>query len=76
MIKPEKKNFMNELTYNNALMKYEKHLNYISTTKNVVKTISGSSHIWDAMIDYCKETETKFSNFVFQAIKEKLERER
>lgn len=76
MIKPERNNFMSETAYNLAVEKYENYLNYILQERNIVKTISGSSHIWDAMVEFCEETEQKKSHFIFQAIKEKLERER
>jgi hypothetical protein len=74
MNKPERKNFMSQSAYEQALKSYEKHQAYINNFGHVIKTISGPADIWVTMELFCRDNGMTKSGFIFQAIKEKLDR--
>ena len=74
MNKPERKHFMSDAAYLEALKSYEKHQEHIMKHSNVIKTISGPADIWVYMEKHCEKIGSTKSKFIFEAIKEKLER--
>jgi hypothetical protein len=74
MNKPERKHFMSDAAFLEALRSYEKHQEYVMHLHHVVKTISGPADIWVHMEKHCQKIGSTKSGFIFEAIKEKLER--
>ena len=73
MKRPERKKFMSDVAFTEAMNRYATFLEATRKPKQVVKTINGPSDVWEAMQKHCQAYRIKYGNFIFEAIKEKLQ---
>jgi len=75
MKRPIRKNYISADAYIEAMKTYIDFLEATARPAQVVKTINGQIDVWEAMERHCEAYQIKKGPFIFEAIKEKLQKD-